>query len=807
MAITLGVCLGAMCWRGTPSMAAALFLLGAGVFALVAHRVAQPVRSVEEAMDRMRNGDTSARAETALGGDVDRVASTFNLMLDGLAQAERVMHENEERFELVLEGARLGLWDWNISTGQVFFNERWTSMLGFGFHEIEPHWRSWEKLVHPADLPIAYKAIHAHMSGQTAHYECEYRMRTKSGQWKWILDQGKVVLRDDHGRALRFTGTHADVTERHEMQDKLRENQARLTEAQRVAHLGSWDWDLKSGAMNWSDECYRILAVDPSRTINTFQSFLPFVHPADRDRILEAGATFSQGAAGNINEFRLVRPDGQVRFVLSKSRVYCNAIGQPTRKLGTIQDITERKAVEERLRESNAMMLEALERERSTAMELEAAMEQLAAATQEAQAAVRSKTEFLANMSHEIRTPMTAILGYAEVIAGAYEEAQTMEPKQVLEHLRTIQRNGNYLLEIINGILDISKIEAGKIEVECIRCSPVAILTEVRELMRVRADERGLPIHVETVGAFPEIIETDPARVKQILINIVGNAIKFTESGSVTIQARFIESVPRGRTSRGASMMQFDVIDTGIGMSPEQVARLFKPFAQADSSMSRRFGGTGLGLLISKRFAHILGGDISAESEPGVGSTFRITVATGSCVGVRMIDPLAAPKADSCPGDDSGQGDAPAAAPQPVRIRVPGCRILLVEDGADNQRLISFVLKKAGADVTIAENGQVAVDTVRAAMVERSPENVSPFDIILMDMQMPVMDGYEATGRLRQMGFTGPIIAVTAHAMAHEREKCMGAGCDDFTPKPIDRHRLLATIRKHVQSSVPETRA
>jgi PAS domain S-box-containing protein len=402
----------------------------------------------------------------------------------------------------------------------------------------------------------------------------------------------------------------------------------------------------------------------------------------------------------------------------------------------------------------------------------------LVEARQAAEAATRAKSEFLANMSHEIRTPMTAILGFSDLLL-EHPSFRNAPPDRI-EAAKTIKRNGEHLLGIVNDILDLSKIEAGKMTIERISCSPCRILAEVISFARVRTEARGLAISIEYEGAIPETIRTDPTRLRQILINLVNNAIKFTEVGGVRLVARCV---------KGGSepLMQFDVVDTGVGMSEEQVARLFQPFSQADASTTRKFGGTGLGLSISKRLTAMLGGDISVvETKPGAGTRVRVTIATGPLTGVNMMeDPLSATVVvPEAVGETPGTGQSP----------LNGCRILLAEDGPDNQRLIAHVLGKAGAAVVVVENGRLAAN---AALVAR--EEGKPFDVILMDMQMPVMDGYAATRSLRQEGYNGPIVALTAHAMASDREKCLNAGCNDYASKPIDRNKLIETIVAHLQ--------
>ena len=401
-----------------------------------------------------------------------------------------------------------------------------------------------------------------------------------------------------------------------------------------------------------------------------------------------------------------------------------------------------------------------------------------------AENANRAKSEFLANMSHEIRTPMTAILGFAELLLSDVEKPANAHAAQ------TIKRNGELLLEIINDILDLSKIEAGKFDVDPQPCSPRQVVADVVTLMRVRADAKKLPLEVEFEGPIPATVSTDPLRLRQVLINLVGNALKFTKAGRVFIATRLIDG------DSDAPSLQFDVVDTGIGLTAEQIDGLFLPFSQADSSTTRNYGGTGLGLTISRRLAKMLGGDITVESVYGRGSRFRLTIATGPLTGVELVEDTVQCEVPQLPADQAPA--TPVAAPV-VRLN---CRVLLVEDGPDNRRLTSYILIKAGAEVAFAEDGREAVEKALAAQPgfgRRHGEVREPFDLILMDMQMPVMDGYEATSRLRQEGYRGPIVALTAHAMRHDRDKCFEAGCDAFVSKPVDRQTLLEIVAKYGQ--------
>jgi PAS domain S-box-containing protein len=404
-----------------------------------------------------------------------------------------------------------------------------------------------------------------------------------------------------------------------------------------------------------------------------------------------------------------------------------------------------------------------------------------------ADAANVAKSAFLTNMSHELRTPMTAILGFTDLLLDE-------EPSVVLaEAVDVIKRNGRYLLEIINDLLDLAKIEAGQLTIEHVLCSPAQVLAETHGLMQVRSQAKGLSFTVQCLDPLPQFAYTDATRLRQILINLVGNAIKFTESGEVRLVAGYDAARQR---------LSVDVVDTGIGMTRDQIGGLFRPFTQADSTTTRRFGGTGLGLTISKRLAELLGGDIQVRSEPGVGSTFCLTIPMAA----QTVSRPAAAAGGTATRDLANRPldtTRPSAAELPRlerptghRVALADLRILLVEDSPDSQRLIAAVLAKGGARVKVVENGQLAIEEILTAK-----QRGTHYDIILMDMQMPVLDGYEATRRLRQAGQTEPIIALTAHAMTGDRQKCFDAGCDDYMTKPVDVAALRAKLAEWTEQA------
>ncbi|MBU6209528.1 MAG: response regulator [Planctomycetes bacterium] len=371
-----------------------------------------------------------------------------------------------------------------------------------------------------------------------------------------------------------------------------------------------------------------------------------------------------------------------------------------------------------------------------------AALEEATSARENAERANAAKSQFLANVSHEIRTPMSAILGYADALLDPATSDMERD-----ECVRVIRRNGNHLLGIINDILDISKIEAGRMTIERIEVRPVQLIDDVVALVRGRVLAKGLELRVEAEPSASALVVTDPLRVRQVLMNLVTNSIKFTETGSVSVRARV-------KADGASSELEFTVADTGLGMSPEQVGRLFRSFEQGDASTSRKFGGTGLGLAISHKLVELLGGSVEVSSEPGAGSTFIVRIPVGL--------PWASAQAQS----------------------LAGSRILLAEDGPDNARLLAALLRKAGAIVTVAHDGAAAIDAV-------STSGLDGFDVVLMDLQMPGVDGYEACRRLRALGVTIPIIALTGNAFEEDRDRCLASGFDQYAVKPIPRDQLL----------------
>lgn len=666
-----------------------------------------------------------------------------------LKQVQEERHSLEERLSFAIEGAGDGVWDWDITTGYVLYSKSWCEMLGYDQRDIPPNLEGWSKTIHPDDLPTAIKMVEEYFEGMHSLYVQEYRMLCKDGSYKWILSRGKIVSRDPSGKALRMVGTHTDISERkryeiealHNAQLLVSSNVA-LEEAQALGKIGSWSYDLKTHSMEWSKQTWRMLTGDESTGQASLEAMLASHLPEDAEKLRNAFEEVKNTGKAFSFVLRINSIDG-IRYLHSEGRAHYETVNTIDRIYGTMADVT-------------------IDVEREESLRL---------AREEAESSSRSKSEFLANMSHEIRTPMTAIMGFADLLI---EDGQCINDADTrFEYVATIKRNGEHLLSIINDILDISKIEAGKMEVEMIEMSPNAIIQDVVSMMHAKAAEKNVRLKVDIQNELPEVIESDPVRLRQILINLLGNAIKFTDEGNVTLQASFQNGDP--------GSIKFTVIDTGIGMSNRQLERLFAAFEQADASTTRKYGGSGLGLRISKRLAEMLGGTITVESKLGQGSKFIATVATGSAVFFVRSDAKTEIRHEVVP-----------TASVSNKSSIDGIRILLAEDGIDNQRLISHHLRKAGAIVTVVDNGKLAVEWLSEQdSLDGQLKNPLPIDLLISDMQMPEMDGYTACKLLREKGFDLPIIALTANAMRGDAEKCINAGCDIHLPKPINRLDLI----------------
>jgi PAS domain S-box-containing protein len=482
---------------------------------------------------------------------------------------------------------------------------------------------------------------------------------------------------------------------------------------------------------------YKFLGLDAAGGALDFLTVQSFVHPADVARVLR---TWQKAVARGRHwqcEYRIRCSSGDYSWHLAQASPVLDHKDSILAWFGSSTDIHELKLTQATLRTSEEAQ--------------RALVDQLRTAREAAEAASRAKTQFLANMSHEIRTPIGVILGFAELLRDPNLSQHDRE-----KGLSRILDNGRQLTKIVNEVLDVSKIEANCIEPELINFDLHAMLEEIEETHRVTASMKGLEFSMQRADGLPQMVTSDPTRIRQIFGNMISNSIKFTECGGIDV-------LIGQRGSNDEIKLEVEVIDTGIGMSPQQEQRLFEPFHQADASMTRRFGGTGLGLYLAKKFANALGGDVGLkESRLGVGSRF------GASIPIRLV-----PDAQSIP-----------VVAVEGSTRLDGLRVLIVDDSEDNRELVSRLLQKVGAQVEKAEDGLIGV--TRALR--------SNFHVVLMDLQMPRMDGYDAIRELRAVGYTGTVYALTAHALKSERDRCLESGFDDHFVKPIDREVLLGRM-------------
>ena len=671
-------------------------------------------------------------------------------------EAERRLAEGERRTRAIIEMTDVIAWEFDFAANRFTYVSPQAARLGYPVEEwLQPGF--WAAHIHPDDREAAQReCVEATRAGR--NHRLHYRMLTAAGDVVWMDDVVSVEAGGDGSYTLR--GVLIDVTDRKQGEANLLAATEALEKAQEIGRIGSWSFDLHSGRIEWSKQIYRLLDRDEALGPPDYAGALSDYAVEDMPKLDVAVQVAAKDGTPYSLTLRTRRQRNGVRFVRANGCARRDEEGRIIGLFGTAIDVTAEVEREEALR----------------------------AAQREAEAANRAKSEFLANMSHEIRTPMTAILGFADLLAEDGDQQQI--PDRRRDAIATIKRNGEHLLSVINDILDVSKIEAGKMRVELVPTDPVQIVEDVLALMRGRAEDKGIALRRIYATELPVSFACDPLRLKQTLVNLVGNAIKFTQRGEVVMR------VALDRPAGGAAALRFEVADTGIGMSAVELARLFRPFSQADATTTRRFGGSGLGLVISKKLVELLGGEISVSSTIGKGTTFVATVTAGvidqGCLRLPEVNWPVRP--GSPEPSKTAVSDALCDALGPA---LTGVRILLAEDGHDNQRLITFYLRKAGAEVTIVDNGRQAVQALTIGGDLESPvRDPAPFDVVLMDMQMPELDGYMAAAQLRALGCRTPIVALTAHAMLGDREKCEAAGCDDYVTKPIEKQTLIQTCQR-----------
>ncbi|MFB6319338.1 CheR family methyltransferase [Saccharicrinis sp. FJH54] len=646
---------------------------------------------------------------------------------------ERIKYQHDlnifrERFSLATKASNIGIWDWNLADESVYYSPIWKSQLGYSPDELPDKFETWNNLLHPEDRERANQRLLDYIKNPIEYFEIEFRLKHKNGDYIWIFNKAASIL-DEKGKVIRMFGAHTDITDRKAAEEELKITSQRLQLATRSAFIGIWELDFKTNSLMWDDQMFKIYGLERKKFSNYFEGWKKSLHPNDRDKAMQEFDLAVQGIKDYKTEFHIIHPDNSVRCIHAQAVITKNTDGSPAKMIGVNWDITDEEEIKS----------------------------ELIKAKEKAEIANVHKNNFLANMSHEIRTPMNGIIGFAELLK---EDHTTAKQKDL--YLEIINNNSQSLLSLIDDIIDISKIEANEIKIfkEPVEISELIhqLKTEYDQLKATRNKK-----HIEIVtDTDPELdnrfIRTDKLRLRQILVNLINNALKFTEEGKITI----------GYKTKNKKI-EFFVYDEGVGIPEAKATEIFERFYRLDTKTHRKYRGTGLGLAISKGLTDLLGGTIWVDTSYTNGASIHFTIPYKESV-VKNEKPEI-----SATDDSSGN--------------LNGVNILLVEDEENIVTFFKEALKDTGVEVMWVDSGEKAVKEYK--------KHAKYINAVLMDINLPGMDGTEATEKILKIDPSATVIAQTAYAMPEEIEKCLKAGCVDYLTKPIKPQMLIGKLKKY----------
>ena len=658
-----------------------------------------------------------------------------------LRQREAQLQELSDRLTMALESASIGCWEASLRDSSLVWDERIYDIYGLtpGTAMDYPTWWS---LVHPNDRPGLKQTIEQMLRTDEDAY-IDFRILRNDGTVRTLKSSARV-RRDEAGEPVSLVGINLDITDRKRSELALKESEEKFRQLAEAVDAVFWIVDLASRSHVYVSPAYeRIWGYPVEELYENPNAWLEHLHPEDRPRI--AASPAEELLEEYNEEYRIIRTDGEVRWIRDRAFAIRNEQGQVYRVAGIAEDISDRKHAEAQLQQTNEQLLRA----------------------------TRLKDEFLASMSHELRTPLNAILGMTEALQeevfGPVGDAQR-------HALQTIESSGGHLLALINDILDVAKIESGQVELN-LSATAIAPLCEASvSFIKQQALSKDIQIQLDLSPAVPQML-IDERRMRQVLINLLNNAVKFTpEGGRITLKVAPLYQEFSPQSSASVTGVHWSVQDTGIGIAPEHLPKLFQPFVQIDSALNRQFEGTGLGLSLVKRLVELHGGEVGVTSQVGVGSCFSVTLPMGTVSSSLSQTP---PEHSQSPLRDSKLESSPL--------------ILLAEDNAANIQTLSSYLNAKGYQVLLAKDGAEAIQQAQ----EQQP------NLIIMDVQMPGMDGLEAMQRIRQQswGLDVPIIALTALALESDEQRCLQAGADEYLSKPVKLKHLVVQIEALLERS------